>query len=230
MTLSVSISSSVSLTGPSATISAGVVVGNSFNGVDQFLGIPYAQPPVGALRLKPPVPYTGSFGILNATTPPNACPQQAQQLTGNYSLGGIQPLFDEFVFAPTPQSEDCLTINVYRPNTTTPDSKLPVLFWIYGGGFEIGTTQFFDDTEIVNLSMSMNQPIVFAAVNYRLNAFGFLQGKELQAEGATNIGTRDQRKGLEWVAENIEAFGGDPNQVTIWVCIFPQQLTPIKSY
>ena len=111
-----------------------------------------------------------------------------------------------------------MSINVQRPSNISKDQKLPVLFWIYGGGWEIGATQVYNGQAIVNLSMSMNEPIVFAAVNYRLDAFGFLQGKEVQAEGATNIGLRDQRKGLEWISENIAAFGGDPERVTIWVC------------
>lgn len=74
----------------------------------------------------------------------------------------------------------------------------------------------YDGSTIIQKSMSLNEPIIYVAVNYRLGGFGFLAGKELANEHATNLGLRDQRLGLEWVAENIAAFGGDPNKVTIW--------------
>lgn len=96
---------------------------------------------------------------------------------------------------------------------------MPVLVWIYGGGFTAGSTQIYDASAIVQKSMSLGEPIVYVEMNYRLGGFGFLSGKELSEAGATNLGLRDQRKALEWVQENIAKFGGDPDKVTIWVCL-----------
>lgn len=85
-----------------------------------------------------------------------------------------------------------------------------------GSGFEVGSTQMYDGTPIVSESIALGHPIIYVAVNYRVGGFGFLAGKELQSDGSTNLGLRDQRMGLKWVAENIAAFGGDPDKVTIW--------------
>jgi carboxylesterase type B len=112
--------------------------------------------------------------------------------------------------------EDCLTVNVNRPIGTTSTSKLPVLFWIFGGGFELGSTLMYDGASLVADSISDGQPIIFVAVNYRVGGFGFLPGKEILADGSSNLGLLDQRLGLQWVADNIAAFGGDPTKVTIW--------------
>lgn len=94
--------------------------------------------------------------------------------------------------------------------------ELPVLYWIYGGGFEFGSTQSYDATNLILTSVLENKPIIYVAVNYRLGGFGFLAGKKLKAEGSTNLGLLDQRAGLKWVADNIAKFGGDPSKVTIW--------------
>jgi carboxylesterase type B len=73
----------------------------------------------------------------------------------------------------------------------------------------------YDGTEVIAKSVALGQPIIFVAVNHRVGGFGFLAGKELQADGSTNLGLRDQRKGLEWTADNVAAFGGDPSKVTV---------------
>lgn len=122
------------------------------------------------------------------------------------------PLFQ----AATNAGEDCLTINVQRPAGTTSSSKLPVLFWIFGGGFELGSTQMYDGTSLIKESVAQGKPIIFVAVNYRVGGFGFLPGKEILKDGSANLGLLDQRLGLKWVADNIAAFGGDPSKVTIW--------------
>ena len=122
------------------------------------------------------------------------------------------PLFQ----AVTNAGEDCLTINVQRPAGTNANAKLPVLFWIFGGGFELGSTQMYDGTSLVAESVAQGKPIVFVAVNYRVGGFGFMPGKEILADGSANLGLLDQRLGLQWVADNIAAFGGDPDKVTIW--------------
>ncbi|KAI9686328.1 MAG: hypothetical protein M1822_003673 [Bathelium mastoideum] len=207
--------------GPSVTIQNGTVIGSTSGGVDSFKGIPFAQPPVGDLRLKPPQPINASFGTLTATGTPKSCPQFGLG-TDFSSLADIPTsvlgLLADSPFGQTVSDagEDCLTINVQRPSNATSSSKLPVLFWIFGGGFEFGSTQSYDGTSIIQRSVSMGQDVIYVAVNYRVGGFGFLAGSQLAEEGSTNLGLRDQRLGLEWVAENIAAFGGDPTKVTLW--------------
>ncbi|KAK4629226.1 putative secreted lipase [Fulvia fulva] len=204
--------------GPSVTIQNGTVVGSSFAGVDSFKGIPFAQPPVGNLRLRPPQSINKSFGTLQATGMPKGCPQFISQVnTGNLPQDALGMLLNSpLVQTVTNSGEDCLTINVQRPAGVSPSAKLPVLYWIYGGGFEAGSAGMYDGSSIVKKSVSQKQPIIYVNVNYRLGGFGFLAGKDLANEHSTNLGLRDQRLGLQWVAENIAAFGGDPDKVTIW--------------
>lgn len=111
--------------------------------------------------------------------------------------------------------EDCLTVDIQRPANTSSSAKLPVLFWIFGGGFEFGSTSALDGSNLVKKGVALGEPFIYVAVNYRIGGFGFLAGKELADEGATNLGLRDQRLGLQWVQENIAAFGGDPDKVTV---------------
>ncbi|KAF2028836.1 alpha/beta-hydrolase [Setomelanomma holmii] len=194
------------------------VAGKEGSGVETFNGIPYAQPPVGQLRLKPPQPITSAVGNIDGTASPRGCPQFFFSVDDNdvpsAVLGTLlnTPLFQ----AVTNSGEDCLTINVQRPTGTKADAKLPVLFWIFGGGFELGATSMYDGTSLVAESVAQGKPIVFVAVNYRVGGFGFLPGKEILADGSANLGLLDQRLGLQWVADNIAAFGGDPDKVTIW--------------
>lgn len=204
--------------GPSVIIKHGTVIGKSSEDVDTFNGIPFAQPPTDSLRLKPPQTLTSSFGTIQATGTPTACPQFYIGVnTGNALTDAIGSLLDSpLVQDITKDGEDCLTLNVQRPSNMISKEKLPVLFWIFGGGFEFGSTQSYDATSIVKRSIALGKPIIFVAVNYRVGGFGFLAGKELAAEGSTNLGLMDQRLGLQWVQDNIEAFGGDPGKVTIW--------------
>lgn len=115
------------------------VLGNVKNSVESFGGIPYAEPPVGQLRLKPPKRLSKSLGTFDGTGPAGACPQFVSPPEGTdflfNVLGSIANL--PFVQNATGQSEDCLSITVARPEGTTPDDKLPVLYWIFGGGFEV---------------------------------------------------------------------------------------------
>ena len=205
---------------PTVTISypQATIVGLSGN-VEQFPGVPFAQPPTGSLRLKPPQPLTEPYGVYNATANPPACPQFIFSTTINDAIPTAEigllldtPLFQKAL----DESEDCLYLSIYRPAGTTPNSKLPVLFWIFGGGFEIGWNSMYDGTPWVTASVSEGQPIIVVTVNYRVGGFGFLPGKEILADGSANLGLLDQRLGLEWVADNIAAFGGDPSKVTIW--------------
>jgi carboxylesterase type B len=194
------------------------VAGINALGVESFKGIPYAQPPVDQLRLKPPQPLTSSLGKVDGTGIPKACPQfffsiDEMNIPTNV-LGSILNL--PLLQTVTNAGEDCLTINVQRPAGTKAGDKLPVLFWIFGGGFELGSTAMYDGTSLVADSVAQGKPIVFVAVNYRVGGFGFMPGKEILADGSANLGLLDQRLGLQWVADNIAVFGGDPEKVTIW--------------
>ncbi|KAI0136827.1 putative extracellular lipase [Xylariales sp. AK1849] len=200
------------------TITDGTVIGSTLAGVESFGGIPFAEPPVGALRLKPPVRLNTSFGTLDATGSGPSCPQMLFSTDGNELLTSVlgylldTPLFQIV----SGETEDCLTMRVQRPVGTEADAKLPVLFWIFGGGFELGSPQTYDATGLILNGVGMGKPFIFVAVNYRVGGFGFMPGKEILADGSANLGLLDQRMGLEWVADNVAAFGGDPDKVTIW--------------
>ncbi|KAH8893639.1 alpha/beta-hydrolase [Thozetella sp. PMI_491] len=213
------VSASTVPTQTTLAIPAGTVVGSIVNDVEYFRGIPFAQAPVGPLRLRPPV-RASLFSTVVATGVGPSCPQ----------MTGVDrsPLIDEVsaipevatafnILIPAPNvMEDCLTISVMRPLGTPTNATLPVLFWIYGGGYETGTSANYNGSVLVPQSVAQGTPIILVAVNYRLGGFGFLPGRQALAEGATNLGLLDQRMGLEWVADNIAAFGGDPDKVTIW--------------
>jgi carboxylesterase type B len=110
-----------------------------------------------------------------------------------------------------------LSINVVRPTINT-NAKLPVVVWIYGGGFSSGSSAWptYNLSWIVDSSQKAGKPILGVSFNYRLGVLGFLAGSELAAEGNVNLGLLDQRLALAWVQDNIAGFGGDPTQVTIW--------------
>ncbi|KAI0163826.1 hypothetical protein BJ166DRAFT_524000 [Pestalotiopsis sp. NC0098] len=196
---------------------AGTVVG-SVGVVESFGGIPFAEPPVGTNRLKPPVRLNESFGTVDATGKGPSCPNMFFSTADNDLLTSVlgylldTPLFQTV----TDQTEDCLTVNVQRPLGTQANAKLPVLLYIYGGGFELGSPQMYDGTGLLLNGAVMGKPFIYVAINYRVGGFGFLPGKEILADGSANLGLLDQRMGLQWVADNIAAFGGDPDKVTIW--------------
>ncbi|KAL9714427.1 hypothetical protein Ac2012v2_002742 [Leucoagaricus gongylophorus] len=166
--------------------------------VNKWLGIPFAEPPVGELRFKAPVAITKrSSALKDATKFGQACPQ----LDGD--LGA-------------PMSEDCLFLNVWRPAGHS-DLKLPVVFWIHGGAYTSGAASLpeYEATEFVRRSIAIGKPIIFVSTNYRVNTFGFLSSAH-QPPQDLNAGLWDQRMALEFVQDNIAAFGGDPTKVTIW--------------
>ncbi|KAL6796378.1 Alpha/Beta hydrolase protein [Trichoderma sp. SZMC 28013] len=204
---------------PKVSIANGTVIGSSLDGVDSFVGIPYAQPPIGDLRLKRAQPLQEKFGTIQATSIPRACPPLKVRGDPNM-LSQLPPelaaMIGTYFNEPTFVGEDCLTLNVQRPSYIAKNAKLPVLVWVYGGGFEQGSTQQYDFARFVNSSVTMDHPVIVVQMNWRVSALGFLGGKELKKEGNTNLGLRDQRFALQWIAENIEAFGGDPNRVTLW--------------
>lgn len=207
---------------PSIATDYGTWVGSSSGGIDSFLGIPFAQPPVGNLRFKAPVAPNVTYGTYSATSYGPSCPQMISLFSGSFLGNLLQDVLDVIQESPIfnavlPESEDCLTINVFRPSTATPNSKLPVMFWIFGGAFELGGTSMYPGTGLVQQSIAMGEPTIFVSVNYRVNAFGFLPGVETVANGgAINAGLLDQRLGMKWVQKYISLFGGDPTKVTIF--------------
>ncbi|GAW14888.1 hypothetical protein ANO14919_042930 [Xylariales sp. No.14919] len=201
----------------SVTTPQGTVVGTSLLGVENFAGIPFADPPVGDLRLRPPQRYTKPLGTFDASGAGPSCPQFFFSTQGDLLASVIGDLANTPLFQTvTGQTEDCLTMRVQRPAGTKPDAKLPVFFWIFGGAFELGSAQTYDASGLILNGVAQKKPFIFVAVNYRVGGFGFLAGKEILADGAANLGLLDQRMGLEWVQDNIAAFGGDPTKVTIW--------------
>ena len=201
------------------TIPVGTVVGSVIDNVEYYRGIPYAQSPTGPLRLKPPVTLS-TIGTVDATGVGPACPQVANvdssplffEVLQNPSV--VEALF--FGSALGDVTEDCLTISVMRPQDTPSDAKLPVLFWMFGGGFQLGSGQPYNGSVLIPRAVAQGKPFILVSINYRIGGFGFLGGKEVLADGAANLGLLDQRMALEWVADNIAAFGGDPDAVTIW--------------
>jgi para-nitrobenzyl esterase len=167
-----------------------------------FLGIPYAAPPVGDLRWKPPVPAAVWTGVRPATGFGPRC----EQLT----------IYDDMIFRDPGVSEDCLSLNVWTPATAKPGAKLPVMVWIYGGGFTAGTTSEprQDGAHLAT------KGVIVVSFNYRLGIFGFFTHPELAAESpqhaAGNYGLLDAVAALHWVQANIAAFGGDPSNVTVF--------------
>ncbi|KAG8762696.1 hypothetical protein FRC11_008011 [Ceratobasidium sp. 423] len=167
-------------------------VGNQTDAQDVFLGIPYAQPPLGDLRFRKPVAFTPN-GTINAQ---NYGPRCLQSTIVNDA------------------SEDCLTLNIWRPHGVT--EPLPVMIWIYGGSFILGDSQTYPGYGIVGKSIEMGQPVIYVSMNYRLGFFGFPIGKQTMNKGAANLGLHDQRMAIEWLQKNIQYFGGDPTKVTLF--------------
>ncbi|HEV2782726.1 MAG TPA: carboxylesterase family protein [Actinophytocola sp.] len=180
--------------GPVARTESGVVRGAAAGGVDSFLGVPYARPPVGELRWRPPQPAQRWAGVRDAVAYGNRCPAAA-------STNG-----------PRSETEDCLYLNVQRPAGVHSGQKLPVYFWIHGGGLQNGSSNQHDGSLVVRRT-----GVVVVTINYRLGAFGFLAHPALTAEAGQsgNYGLFDQQAALRWVHRNIAAFGGDPRRVTI---------------
>ncbi|KAI0763837.1 carotenoid ester lipase [Trametes elegans] len=204
---------------PTVRLDEAAVIGSSDGVVDQFLGIPFAQPPIGNLRLQLPQPVERYKGIINATQFGNQCIQQTVPPLDLPSF--LPPEIKPFVLAMTippdvPQDEDCLNLNVIVPAGTKPGDTLPIAVWIFGGGYQVGSNAVRPGAVVVNRSIQLGQPVIFVAMNYRLSAFGFLGGEEIANAGLGNLGLQDQREALRWIQKHIGAFGGDPTKVTIW--------------
>lgn len=184
----------------------GSVARNSSH-VRQFLGIPYAEPPVGEHRFRPPVTKRPYRATLNATSYGPVCmqydngaPSVYNQLLHGYNVG-------------VGMSEDCLTLNIWTPRTLKSDAQLPVLFWIPGGALLNGgsAVPYTDGSSIVGA----HQDVIVVSINYRVNIFGFPAAAALDGRHH-NVGLLDQRKAVEWVYENIWAFGGNASRITLF--------------
>lgn len=185
---------------------AGAVSGIVQNGIRIFKGIPFAEPPVGELRWKAPQPVQLWAGIRKCDTF-SASPMQAPPAP--FSMWS-----EEFLIRREPVSEDCLYLNVWTGSTSA-RKRLPVLVWIYGGGFVSGGS----NVPIYDGEAMARKGIVFVTINYRVGIFGFFAHPELTKESpyhaSGNYGILDQIAALKWVQRNIAAFGGDPGNVTI---------------
>ncbi|PIL25491.1 hypothetical protein GSI_13381 [Ganoderma sinense ZZ0214-1] len=204
---------------PSVQLDQATVYGITNGSVTSYLNIPFAEPPVGELRLRLPKPIDTYNGTIDATQIGPQCIQQPLPLRPDMPAEMLSDMIAAMSVSPTPpreESEDCLNLNVVVPAGTAPDAKLPVVAFIYGGGFTFGSNTQFPGEVMVQRSVETGQPILFVAMNYRLNAFGFLGGQEVKDAGIGNIGLYDQREGLRWINKHIAAFGGDPDKVTIW--------------
>jgi para-nitrobenzyl esterase len=185
---------------PVVSLRAGLLTGEAVDGVDLYKGVPFAEPPVGELRWREPRPASRWSGVLEADSYAPACMQLGVSMPGE---------------PPHPVSEDCLYLNVFKPAGNR-DHRLPVMVWIYGGGFTNGATSL----PLYSGERLARKGVVVVSVAYRVGPLGFLAHPELTSESphgtSGNYGLMDQIAALQWVKANIEAFGGDPDNVTVF--------------
>ncbi|HEV7384094.1 MAG TPA: carboxylesterase family protein, partial [Phenylobacterium sp.] len=192
--------------GPAVTVEGGRIAGETSGPVAVFRGIPYAAPPVGALRWRPPQRAAAWSGVRPATRFGPACPQAGGEgVTDIVRYGG----------APEPTSEDCLTLNVWAPPGLS--GRAPVMVWLHGGSGRMGagSLPYYDGTAFAR------DGVVLVTVNYRLGHLGAFDHPAItrEAGGKRAIGAyaqMDQVAALQWVRRNIASFGGDPGRVTIF--------------
>ncbi|XP_005403764.1 PREDICTED: carboxylesterase 4A [Chinchilla lanigera] len=187
-----------------------------------FLGIPFSKPPVGDLRFAPPKPPEPWKGVRRATTYPPACLQESWgQIASMYFNTRKRYSWLRF-------SEDCLYLNVYAPVRAPGDPLLPVMVWFPGGAFLVGAASTYEGSEL-----AARERVVLVFLQYRLGILGFLSTGDSQARG--NWALLDQVAALHWVQENIEAFGGDPESVTLFgqsagaMCISGLMVSPLAQ-
>ena len=180
------------------TVNQGILSGTTDGRVSSFKGIPFAAPPVKERRWKPPAPPRGWLGTRDATKFGPACIQP--RLHGDDSE----------------QSEDCLTLNIWKPAKVSPGVKLPIMFWIHGGAYTVGSGSMpiYDGTHFAE------HGVILITANYRLGALGFFSHPALTSEDRNgylaNFGIMDNIAALKWVKENASSFGGDPENITIF--------------
>lgn len=182
--------------------------------VRQFLGIPFAQPPLGDLRFAPPQPIVDDLGTVEATQLPPACMEWLSDLPSVYTRDVLQ-FNNGGLNSSGPVSEDCLKVSVWAPRGvgTKEAKKLPVLLWVYGGSFATGGTNI--PYQLPTPWVQRSKSHIVVAFNYRVNFFGFPNAAGLPVD-QQNLGLLDQRLAVEWVRDNIAAFGGDPNRIGLW--------------
>ncbi len=210
--------------GPIAEVTQGTIKGKSLEKgrIDFFAGIPYASPPVGELRWRPPAPASDWSGTRDCTRPGPIAYQRAQYIEGfmaklvsglGLSRGKQRALATAVKAIPKNESEDCLTLSVRAPHGA---SGLPVMVWIHGGDHTDGASS----EPFYTSNVLPSRGCVLVTINYRLGLLGFLAHPELSAESpdgvSGNYGLMDQTAALEWVQQNIDSFGGDPDRVTIF--------------
>jgi acetylcholinesterase len=191
---------------PRVTLRQGTFIGTSLHSprssspaphiLDVFLGIPFALAPSGERRFRPPVAVSASTSTFDATR------------------WGQRPPSSTMVGDEVPQGEDCLNANIFRPRARdgAKNEKLPVLVYFNGGAFNFG----YAKSRLISSFVAWSEePIIGVSFNYRVGALGFLPCKLMAKEGLLNLGLKDQSMLLEWVRENIGAFGGDPDNVTL---------------
>ena len=175
-------------------IKTGNIQGYKEEDLEIFKGIPFAEPPLGDLRFSPPVSKQSWDGVLNTIE------------YGPCSIQGFSGL-EEFLGKLEPESEDCLSLNIWTPSAD--EGKRPVMVWIHGGAFMMGGGA---DLTYDGSALARRGDIVVVTINYRLGSFGFLYSKNI----SPNVGSQDQVMALKWVNENIRSFGGDPENITIF--------------
>ena len=192
---------------------AGEVVGfTGTYGSHAWLGIPYAEPPVGALRWRAPRPAPPWNGTREALASGQPCTQLSSVFSGEDRSNDGRPI----------GGEDCLYLNVWAPRfepgqVPAGEARLPVMLWIHGGGNTIGSAAFYDGG-----NLAARRDVVVVAINYRLGPFGWFRHAALRGEGTSaadrsgNYATLDMIQALRWVRENVSTFGGDPDNVTIF--------------
>ncbi|GFV38813.1 acetylcholinesterase-1 [Trichonephila clavipes] len=186
---------------PVVRIDESRIIGQSITFQDsevyQYLGIPYAEPPIGELRFMPTVPICQQPKKLNALKQPPACIQYTENPF---------PWYEN----PSDMSEDCLYLNIWVPSDACPKNKKAVMYWMHGGGFRYGSirSKLYNGTVLAALG-----DIVVVTVNYRMGPFGFLFSSSEDAPG--NAGLWDVLEGLKWINKNIGFFGGDSSRITI---------------
>ena len=181
-------------TGLVVTTAGGAVHGKAVAATDEFLGIPYAAPPVGALRWQPPRPAAPWHGVRQAVSYAQHCPQPSSP------------------FGAAGASEDCLYLNVFAPAGARA-SNLPVMVWVHGGSLRTGESDDYNPAGLVR------DGVVVVTINYRLGALGFLADAALASRPggpSGNYGLMDQQAALRWVQRNIRGFGGNPGDVTLF--------------
>ncbi|KAL1918081.1 uncharacterized protein VTP21DRAFT_3347 [Calcarisporiella thermophila] len=178
------------------TLDYGVFNGTVENGLSVWRGVPFARPPVGKLRFRAPQPPQMSTSVQQAKEFKDSCLQFGDEGTNSAGITS---------------SEDCLYLNIWKP---TDAKNLPILFWIHGGWFIIGSSSLasYDGSHLVRYS---NNNIIFVSANYRLGPLGFLASEEVRRGGDLNAGLLDQRMAMDWIRKYARAFGGDPTQLTV---------------